>query len=245
MENELVNYFIKGNIELTKVDKDYPDNKLSGAVFEVYADTNGNGEFDKDDELLGEMTELDGGIYQMKELRYGNYFVREKTAPTGFVLDEKVYSVSIEENGKTYVVENEAGKGFMNAAQTGSLKIVKTSSDGKLEGFSFRVTGTDYDKTFKTDKNGEIFIEDLRIGEYTVSEVSDKASAGYILPADKQATVKVGATTTVQMHNELRDTPKTGDDFNPYLWGGLAAVSLIGAGALGFIGFKNRKKKED
>lgn len=85
----------------------------------------------------------------------------------------------------------------------------------------------------------------MRIGEYTVSEVSDKASAGYILPADKQATVKVGATTTVQMHNELRDTPKTGDDFNPYLWGGLAAVSLIGAGALGFIGFKNRKKKED
>ena len=245
VEIELVNYFIKGNIALTKVDKDYPDNKLSGAVFEVYADTNGNGEFDKDDELLGEMTELDGGIYQMKELRYGNYFVREKTAPTGFVLDEKVYMVSIEENGKTYVVENEAGKGFMNAAQTGSLKIVKTSSDGKLEGFSFRVTGTDYDKTFKTDKNGEIFIEDLRIGEYTVSEVSDKASAGYILPADKQATVKVGATTTVQMHNELRDTPKTGDDFNPYLWGGLAAVSLIGAGALGFIGFKNRKKKED
>lgn len=245
VEIELVNYFIQGNIELTKVDKDYPDNKLSGAVFEVFADTNKNGEFDKDDELLGEMAELDGGVYQMKELRYGKYFVREKTAPTGFVLDEKVYPVSIEEDGKTYVVENEAGKGFVNAAQTGSLKIVKTSSDGKLEGFSFRVTGTDYDKTFKTDKNGEIFIEGLRIGEYTVSEVNDKASAGYILPADKQATIKVDATTVVQMHNEFRDTPKTGDGFNPYLWGGLAAVSLIGAGVLGFVGFKNRKKKED
>ena len=245
VEIELVNYFIQGNIELTKVDKDYPDNKLSGAVFEVFADTNKNGEFDKDDELIGEMSELDGGIYQMKELRYGKYFVREKTAPTGFVLDEKVYTVSIEEDGKTYVVENEAGKGFVNAAQTGSLKIVKTSSDGKLEGFSFRVTGMDYDKTFKTDKNGEIFIEDLRIGEYTVSEVNDKASAGYILPADKQVTIKVDATTIVQMHNEFRDTPKTGDDFNPYLWGGLAAVSLIGAGVLGFVGFKNRKRKED
>lgn len=245
VEIELINYFIQGNIELTKVDKDYPDNKLSGAVFEVFADTNGNGEFDKDDELLGEMAELDGGVYQMKELRYGKYFVREKTAPTGFVLDEKVYTVSIEEDGKTYVVENEAGKGFVNAAQTGSLKIVKTSSDGKLEGFSFRVTGTDYDKTFKTDKNGEIFIEDLRIGEYTVSEVNDKASAGYILPADKQLTIKVGATTIVQMHNEFRDTPKTGDDFNLGLWVSLAAVSLAGAGVLGFIGFKNRKKKED
>ena len=245
VEIELVNYFIQGNIELTKVDKDYPDNKLSGAVFEVFADTNKNGEFNKDDELIGEMSEIDGGIYQMKELRYGKYFVREKTAPTGFALDEKVYTVSIEEDGKTYVVENEAGKGFVNAAQTGSLKIVKTSSDGKLEGFSFRVTGMDYDKTFKTDKNGEIFIEDLRIGEYTVSEVNDKASAGYILPADKQATIKVDATTIVQMHNEFRDTPKTGDDFNPALWVNLAVVSLAGAGVLGFVGFKNRKKKED
>ena len=245
VEIELVNYFIKGNIELNKVDKDYPDNKLTGAEFEVYTDTNGDGKLDNGDKLLGTMTELDGGVYQMKELRYGKYLVREKTAPTGFVLDENVYSVSIEENGKTYIVENEAGVGFVNAAQKGSLKIVKTSSDGKIEGFSFRVTGANgYDQTFKTDKYGEIFIEGLRIGEYTVSEVNDSVSAGYILPADKQATVKVGATTIVEMHNELRDTPKTGDDFNLALWVSLAAVSVLGAGVLGFAGFK-KKKKED
>ena len=245
VEIELINYFIKGNIELTKVDKDYPDNKLSGAVFEVYSDMDGNGELGEADKLIGEMTELNGGVYQMAELRYGKYLVREKTAPTGFVLDENVYAVSIEENGKTVIVENEAGVGFINAAQKGSLKIVKTSSDGKVEGFSFRVTGANgYDQTFKTDKNGEIFIEGLRIGDYTVSEVSDNVSAGYILPADKQATVKVDATTIVEMHNELRDTPKTGDDFNLGLWVSLAAVSVIGAGVLGFVGFK-RKKKED
>ena len=158
VEIELVNYFIKVNIELTKVDKDYPDNKLTGAEFEVYSDTNGDGKLDSGDKLLGTMTELDGGVYQMKELRYGKYLVREKTAPTGFVLDENVYSVSIEENGKTYIVENEAGVGFVNAAQKGSLKIVKTSSDGKVEGFSFRVTGADgYDQTFKTDKKRQDF----------------------------------------------------------------------------------------
>lgn len=81
-----MNYFIKGNIELTKVDADYPDNKLTGAVFEVYADTNGNGEFDKDDELCGEMTELEGGVYQMTELRYGKYFIREKQLQTALCL---------------------------------------------------------------------------------------------------------------------------------------------------------------
>lgn len=245
VEIELVNYFIKGNIALTKVDEDYPDNKLSGAVFEVYSDTNGDGKLDKDDTLLGEMKELDGGVYQISELRYGKYLVKETKAPTGFVLDEDVYAVSIEENGKTYTVENKAGVGFINAAQKGSLKIVKTSSDGKVEGFSFRVTGVDYDQTFKTDKNGEIVIEGLRIGDYTVSEVSDKASAGYILPADKQATVKVNATAIVQMHNEFRDTPKTGDDFNLGLWVSLAALSVVGAGVLGFVGYKNRKKKKE
>ena len=245
VEIELVNYFIKGNIALTKVDEDYPDNKLSGAVFEVYSDTNGDGKLDKDDTLLGEMKELDCGVYQMSELRYGKYLVKETKAPTGFVLDENVYAVSIEENGKTYTVENKAGVGFINAAQKGSLKIVKTSSDGKVEGFSFRVTGVDYDQTFKTDKNGEIVIEGLRIGDYTVSEVSDKASAEYILPADKQATVKVDATAIVQMHNEFRDTPKTGDDFNLGLWVSLAALSVVGAGVLGFVGYKNRKKKKE
>ena len=245
VEIELVNYFIKGNIELTKVDEDYPENKLSGAVFEVYSDTNGDGKLDKEDVLLGEMTELEGGVYQMNELHYGKYLVREKTAPTGFVLDENVYSVSIEENDKTYTVENKAGVGFINTAQKGSLKIVKTSSDGKVEGFSFRVTGMNYDQTFTTDKNGEILIENLRIGEYTVSEVNDKASVGYILPADKQASVQAGATTIVQMHNELRDTPKTGDDFNAALWVSFAAVLTVGAGVVGFFGFKGRKKKED
>ena len=246
VEISLVNYRIRGNIELTKVDKDYPDNKLTGAEFEVYADTNGNGELDKDDELLGKMTELDGGVYQMKDLLYGKYFVKETKAPEGFLLDDNVYPVSIEENGKTYTVENEAGKGFLNEAQKGSLKIVKTSSDGKVEGFSFRVIGNNgYDQTFKTDKNGEIIIEGLRIGEYTVSEVNDKASSGYILPADQKATVKTVETVTVTMHNELRDTPKTGDDFNPALWGGLAAACVLGAGVLGVAAFKGRKKKKE
>ena len=106
VEVELVNYFITGNIALTKVDKDYPDNKLTGAVFEVYLDTNEDGKLDKKDGLLGEMGEVEKGVYQMDDLRYGKYLVREKTAPTGFVLDENVYPVSIEENGKTYNAEN-------------------------------------------------------------------------------------------------------------------------------------------
>ena len=239
----LINESIRGNITLTKIDEDYPENKLAGAVFEVYADTNGDGKLDEGDMLLGSMEEQAGGVYRMDGLRYGRYLVREKAAPAGFVLDENVYAVSVEENGKSYVVENQAGVGFINAAQKGSLKIVKTSSDGKVEGFSFRITGTNYDQTFRTDSNGEITIDGLRIGDYTVTEVNDKAAEAYILPADRQVAVQAGATTIVEMYNELRDTPKTGDDFNAALWVGLSALSVAGVGFLGVIG--SRKKTSE
>ena len=244
VEISLANERIYGNLRLTKVDKDYPDNKLTGAEFEVYRDTNGNKELDEGDELLGKMEETSTGIYEMAHILYGGVFVKETKAPEGFLLDENAYYVEIAEHGKNYEVENEAGKGFVNAAQTGSLRIEKTSSDGKVEGFSFRVTGANgYDQTFKTDKNGEIHIEGLRVGDYTVSEVSDGASASYVLPADKTVTILADKTTVAQMHNELRDTPKTGDDSKPWLWMALMGVSAAGAATLGILGYVNKRKK--
>ena len=246
VEISLANERVYGDLRLTKVDKDYPDNKLTGAEFEVYRDTNGNKELDEGDELLGKLEETSTGIYEMSHILYGGVFVRETKAPEGFLLDENAYYVEITENGKIYEVENEAGIGFTNMAQTGSLRIEKTSSDGKVEGFSFRVTGANgYDQTFKTDKNGEIFIEGLRVGDYTVSEVSDGASANYVLPADKKVTILADKTTVAQMHNELRDTPKTGDDSKPWLWAALMGVSAMGAAALGVAAYVGKRKKDN
>ena len=244
IEVEIENTRIRGTVQLTKTDRDYPDNKLTGAEFTVYRDSNGNKELDADDALLGTLTETGIGVYEMPDLLYGGYIVKETKAPEGFYLDDNAYYFEITENGKTVTVENEAGKGFVNAPQVGSLKIIKTSSDGKIEGFSFRVTGPNgYVGVFTTDKNGEIIIDDLRIGEYVVSEVSDGASSAYVLPADKTASVFEGALTKVEMHNELRDTPKTGDDSNPALWLALLGVSAAGAAVLGVVGFRKRRKE--
>lgn len=245
VEISLANEQIYGGLRLTKVDQDYPDNKLTGAEFEVYRDTNGNKELDEGDELLGKLEETSTGIYEMSHILYGGVLVKETKAPEGYLLDENAYYVEITEDGKIYEVENEAGKGFVNAAQTGALRIEKTSSDGKVEGFSFRVTGANgYDQTFKTDKNGEIFIEGLRIGDYTVSEVADGASASYVLPADKTVTIFADKTTVAQMHNELRDTPKTGDESKPWLWMTLMGLSAAGAATLGVLGYVNKRKKD-
>ena len=235
---------IRGGVTLTKVDKDYPENKLEGAVFEVYRDSNRNQELDAEDELLGTMEELGGGEYALTGLCYGGYFAKEAQAPEGFYLDENAYYFAITTDGETVTVENEAGKGFVNAAQVGSLRIVKTSSDGKLEGFSFRVTGANgYDQVFQTDAEGFILVEGLRIGDYTVSEVRDGSSDGYLLPADKTASIFEGAVTEVEMHNEKKPTPEvpqTGDSSHAVLW--LALLGLSGIGAVSVLLMRKRKK---
>lgn len=244
VEIEIVNERIRATLSLTKIDEEYPDHKLSGAEFEVYRDVNGNKELDKEDTLLGLMEEMEAGFYEMKDVEFGGVLVREKTAPEGFYLDENVYYVSIESDGETYTVENKAGVGFINQAHRGNLKIIKTSSDGKLEGFTFRISGEDYDRTFTTGSDGIIFIENLRVGKYTVTELDDEMSEGYRRPDPVTVELVTDETLTVNVHNEkvTVDVPKTGDDSNLWIWGSLLGLSALGAGALVFVDYKRRKR---
>lgn len=241
---EISNRFITGGIHLTKYDADYPDHKLSGAKFEVYRDSNGDQKLDKKDELLGTLDEVEPGEYEMGGLRYGGYLVKETVAPEGFYLDDGVYYVSIDTDGKVYEVENEAGRGFLNQAQKGNLKIVKTSSDGVVEGFSFHIVGDDYDKTFTTDSKGVIYIEGLRVGKYTITEVEDSLSMGYRRPAPVEVELVADETLTVNVHNDKITVvvPKTGDGFNPWIWAGLSAVSAAGLGGSVYWARKHNKK---
>ena len=243
IEIEIENTLIRGKVQLVKVDQDFPDSKLTGAIFELYRDSNGNKELDADDEKLGKLSEVSIGVYEQDALPYGGYFVKETKAPEGFVLDENAYYFEIKEQGATVIVENEAGVGFVNPPQRGGLKIFKTSSDKKVEGFSFCVTGPNgYEQVFTTDENGEILIEGLRIGDYRVSEVSDSVSAAYVLPADQIVTVTAGDIAKVVMHNELRDTPKTGDNRNPVLWYALTGFSFTGMAVCGFLAARKKRK---
>lgn len=251
IEVKIENKFVRGDITLTKVDADYPENKLTGAIFEVYEDVNADGKLDEGDILIGTLTEGVAGIYEMKDMRYGHYLVIETVAPEGFILDTGVYAVFIEENGKVYAVENKAGVGFINNAQTGSIRIEKTSEDGIVEGFTFKVEGTDisgnpYSKEYVTDANGEIHIDGLRIGNYVISEVGNEANKRYILPDDITVTVHADKTVVAQFHNKLfPDNPKTGDNSNIALWATLAVLSLAGVGITGFVTFKKRKKEDE
>jgi uncharacterized surface anchored protein len=86
----------------------------------------------------------------------------------------------------------------------GGLLIKKTAEDDFVEGISFLVTGKDYSKKFKTDKNGEIRVDNLVPGEYTVTEISDKVTARYEVQEGKTVTVTAdGKTAEVKFHNKL------------------------------------------
>lgn len=246
IEIEAVNRHIYGMVHTTKVDKDYPNKLLTGAIFEIYMDVDGNKEFNAEiDILVGEMVEYEPGLYELENLRYGGYFLYEKQAPANFIKDNTYHYFAILNDGEMVEVENEAGVGFINNHMVGNLKIVKTSSDGRVEGFSFRITGENYDEVFKTDANGEIFIENLRIGKYTVTEVEDSVSAGYKRPDPVEVELVADETLIVDVHNDkiTTDVPQTGDNSNMALWLGLMMLSCFGMVSTMIYG--RRKKRKD
>ena len=85
----------------------------------------------------------------------------------------------------------------------GGLLIRKTSEDGVLEGFTFLVEGEGYSETFVTNGAGEIYIEDLAPGEYTITEQENDQTARYEIPAGQTVTVTAEEATTVEFYNQL------------------------------------------
>lgn len=254
VENEagvgFTNQPILGNVTTTKVDKEYPDNKLSGAVFEIYKDVDGNGEFDAEiDTLVGEMTETEAGVYLYEKLRYGGYFLYEKTAPEGFVKDDTYLYFEIRNDGETVTVENEAGVGFTNKPIVGELELTKTDiSDGKVlanVGFRIRNEAGEIVAEGYTDENG-IAKFTLRYGKYTYEEFA--ALDGYI-PDTKAYPFEIkedGEIVKAAMTNEkIPEVPQTGDESNIGFWIGLAAVALGGVIATAIVLIKKKKDDEN
>lgn len=247
---EIINKAIVGSARLTKVDEEYPENKLSGAVFELFQDTDKNKEFDlENDVLICEIEEISEGIYQKDELRYGGYFVKEKKAPEGFKMDEVAHYFEITEDGIIVDVENEAGVGFINQPEKGTFELTKTDvADGKLlPNAEFRIKDEAGNIVAKgvTDKNG-IATFTLRVGKYTYQEYD--APEGYLIDEGEypfeikeDGEIVKAKMTNEKEPEEVITTPKTGDESNVGLWFGIAGLSVIGLGIFGYL--LKRKKK--
>ena len=251
---EIENKLKRGTVTTTKVDEEYPENKLSGAVFEIYADADGDGKFNADvDILIDTMTEseTDKGNYSLGDLPTGGYFMYEKTAPKGFVKDDDYHYFEIKEDGEVANVENKAGVGFINKPITGELEITKRDvATGKLlpnAGFRIKDENGNIVAEGYTDKNGVAKFK-LRYGKYTYEEFD--APDGYILDS-KPYSFEIkedGQIVKAEMTNEKQptpDTPQTGDESNMGFFIGLGAIAVGGLIAFLFVKFKKRDEDDD
>ena len=97
---------------------------------------------------------------------------------------------------------NDPVQAFLNLKVSyGSAKIVKTSEDGKVDNLTFTVTGNGINQTVKTNAKGEIQIDNLMPGVYTVTEMDyDK----YEPQESRRVTVVSGQVSTVTFNNKLK-----------------------------------------
>ena len=211
------NVVIKGSVKVTKIDEEYPNSKLTGAKFSVYKDINENGKFDVDiDELVAnEVPEVENGVYQLDNLRYGYYFLKETNAPEGFVLDETYYPFNITTEGEVFSVENIEGVGLANKPIKGSVelkKVDKENADNTLSGAVFNIykdidgdgeynqTIDEYVGTTNEIANGVYRCDNLRYGNYLLKEIS--APEGYLLDNNYYSFTIVNHGVTVPVSND-------------------------------------------
>ena len=106
------------------------------------------------------------------------------------------------------VVSNEKSIKWMNFK--GNLKIIKEDEETgeRLKGVKFSVKGPDktLDRSYTTDENGEINLEDIITGEYKVKEISN---SNYGYTAMVEDSVKVKSTKTVEY--EAKNKKQTGN----------------------------------
>ena len=83
----------------------------------------------------------------------------------------------------------------------GSAKIVKASEDGKVDNLTFTVTGNGINQTVKTNSKGEVQIDNLMPGVYTVTEMDYYK---YEPQESRRVTVVSGQVSTVTFNNKLK-----------------------------------------
>ena len=173
---QYVNRRIKGQLIITKIDKDTKQ-PLKGATFEIK----------KGNTLIQTVTTDDTGVAKLDQLPYGEYTVIEKEAPPGYLLNTTPQKINIVQDAEIYHVtfENKAGKG--------NIEITKTEdgSGRKLAGAEFAI----WDKsmaqvdTVVTGESGVGVSSSLPVGTYYIQET--RAPEGYVIDP-KMHTVVIG-----------------------------------------------------
>ena len=242
----------RGKIEGIKTNES--GGPLENALFGLFAmDCT---EFTEENALMTAKSD-DKGCFSFADIPFGEYVIRELSAPDGYILSDESYPVTVSENDEIIRIEIE------NKPVT--VEISKRDADGnELKGAQMQLLddkGTVVDE-WTSDGTNHI-VAKHSAGKYILKETA--APEGYILATDicfevlNDGTVKVdGAETTAVSENgnplivmideaeqkEMpQDTPHTGDSrSNTAAWlmiaGGLSGLCAM------LVSCKIRKRKE-
>ena len=233
---QFTNDLKRGKIEGIKVSES--DEPLENALFGLfYTDCT---EFTEENAIMTAKSDKQGK-FEFTEIPYGEYIVCEIEAPTGYILSDESYPVTISEDGE--IIEITA----VNKPIT--IEISKQDIYGnELVGAKMQLDNSDGEVVDKWTSDGtNHVVTELPAGGYTLKEIA--APDGYVIATDIRFTVDVYGKITVEnvdatavsengnplivmvdeaeKISDVPDTPYTGDNHSNF-----AAYAMLGAASL-------------
>ena len=177
-------------INIKKVEEK-TEKPIQGVKFALY----------KDGKLVHEKQTDSNGKISFENLYPGKYILKEIETGEKYILDNNQQEIELKYNDTKEIA-------ITNQIKTGKIKVYKVDKDNKevkIEGVKFDIYSEELKKvigTYTTDKNGEINVENLPIGEYKVIEKASKK--WYNLAGEMKLKVKFNETAETTIVNELK-----------------------------------------
>lgn len=182
---QFVNELKRGKVEGIKVNES--DEPLENALFGLFAvDT---AEFTSENAYMTAVSD-ENGYFVFDEIPYGEYIIHEIETPTGYILSDESYPVTVSEDGD--VVEITA----VNKPIT--VEISKRDIYGnELKGAKMQIIDSEDNVVDEWVSDGtNHVVTELPAGEYTLKEIA--APDGYVIANDIRFTVDVYGNVTVE-----------------------------------------------
>ena len=221
-EVEFYNKRVKGKIELYKYGEDiiYKDNSyryketlLPGVVFKLYAkeDITENEKilYHKDDEIQ-ELETDDNGYCMIDDLPLGKYYLKEVKSNKDNQISSVIYDVNLlyKDQYTEKILEN---IDIYNYIQKGKLVITKydKETNNPIPNTLIEIRKDNNTVIYKgyTNQNGQIIIDDLKYGDYYLSET--EASTGYQLNDENINFTIDKEQLDISLYNERIKVPNT------------------------------------
>ena len=205
--NQIKNTKTTAELQIIKVDAASATTLLQGAAFGLYKDAQCT-------DLVGTKTTGTDGKATFTDLELGRtYYYREEIAPTGYVLDSTVRSITIGTGTETAVVTKEVT--VVNTKQNGSLRVKKVDDSvpaNPIAGIQFKLKDSSgayvkkdsSDYVVVTDEDGEATFENLSYGSYTLEEVSGSVPSKYTPSPGISVEINSNTTKAVTVVNSVK-----------------------------------------